>query len=315
MSIITTSSLPAAVQQSFNYKLLSTPTPPMIHSIAAMRKNMPRNGGLFIRFRRYNPLNSALVPLGSSGITPPSGNLTAIDIDAKINWYGSFLQINEQVTLTNNDPVLNAAAERLGVQLRQTEDQLISSMLASTASFINCTGGVNGDNPTEITRSDIDEVTKGLKNNNAETILDNIEGKDKFGTAPIRNAYFAMCSTNLIGNLDNVAGFVQVNQYPSPMQALESEWGAVGSVRFLVSSIGSVTPNVSGLGADVYNIFITGMEAYCCVDQDGASAAFLYRPPVYNDPLFQNCTIGWKMAQAQRLLNDLWLFNLRCTVV
>jgi len=29
-------------------------------------------------------------------------------------------------------------------------------MLASTASFINATGGTNGDNPTELTRSDVD---------------------------------------------------------------------------------------------------------------------------------------------------------------
>lgn len=52
-------------------------------------------------------------------------------------------------------------------------------MLASTASFINCVGGVNGDNPTEITRSDVDTVVRSLLNNNAYTIMDNIEGEDK----------------------------------------------------------------------------------------------------------------------------------------
>jgi len=49
-------------------------------------------------------------------------------------------------------------------------------MLAATASFINAVGGVNGDNPTEITRSDVDSVTRTLLNNNAYTIMDNIEG-------------------------------------------------------------------------------------------------------------------------------------------
>jgi len=33
---------------------------------------------------------------------------------------------------------LNEAAARLGVSLRQTEDQLTRDMLASTAAFINC---------------------------------------------------------------------------------------------------------------------------------------------------------------------------------
>jgi hypothetical protein len=45
-------------------------------------------------------------------------------------------------------------------------------MLASTASFINCVGGVNGDIPTEITRSDVDEVVRTLLDNNAYTIMD-----------------------------------------------------------------------------------------------------------------------------------------------
>lgn len=63
MAITTTSTLPAPVQQSFSYKLLSVPVPNMIHKIPAVRKNMPRNGGTTLRMRRYNPLNTALVPL------------------------------------------------------------------------------------------------------------------------------------------------------------------------------------------------------------------------------------------------------------
>jgi hypothetical protein len=54
MPITTTSSLPAPVQQSFSYKLLSVPVPNMIYKIPAMRKNMPRNGGTTLRMRRLN---------------------------------------------------------------------------------------------------------------------------------------------------------------------------------------------------------------------------------------------------------------------
>ena len=144
MAITTTSSLPAPVQESFSYKLLSVPTPNFIHKIPAMLKSMPRNGGTTLRMRRYNPLNSALVPLGNTGVTPPAQQLSAVDIDAKIDFYGTYVQINEQVTLQNQDPALNEAARRLGVSLRQTEDELTRNMLAATAGFINCTGGVNG---------------------------------------------------------------------------------------------------------------------------------------------------------------------------
>jgi len=292
---------------------LAVPVPNMIHKIPALLKNMPRNGGTTLRMRRYNPLATALVPLGNSGVTPPAQNLTAVDIDAKISFYGTYVILNEQVTLQNQDPVLNECAARLGVSLRQTEDELTRNMLASTAAFINCTGGVNGDMPTELTRSDVDNVVLALLGNNAYTILDNIEGEDKFGTAPVRDAYFAMCHTDLTKDMDSVDGFIQKNQYPSPMNALRSEWGAIGNLRFLVSSIGSINPNASNLGANVYNIFVAGMEAYACIEQDGYSAQFIYRPPIYDGPLALNASVGYKFAEVPRILNDLWVLNLRCT--
>jgi N4-gp56 family major capsid protein len=312
MAITTTSTLPAPIQASFSYKLLSVPVPNFIHKIPAMKKNMPRNGGTTLRMRRYNPLNTAMVPLGNTGVTPPAQNLTALDIDAKISFYGTYVQLNEQVTLQNQDPVLNEAAARLGVSLRQTEDQLTRDMLAATAAFINCTGGVNGDVPTEITRSDVDGIIATLANNNAYTIMDNIEGKDKFATSPIRDAYFALTSTQLIGNLEAVDGFVAKAQY-AVQEGLRSEWGAISNLRFLLSSIGSVSPNASSLGANVFNIFCVGMEAYACIEQDGYSASFIYRPPIYDGPLALNASVGYKFAQVPRITNDLWVLNLRCT--
>lgn len=213
----------------------------------------------------------------------------------------------------NQDPVLNESAARLGVSLRQTEDQLTRDMLAGTASFINCTGGTNADTPTEISRYDVDEVVRTLLDNNAYTILDHIEGENKFGTAPVRDAYFAMGSTQLTGDLDNVAGFIHKNQYPSPMNALRAEWGAIGNLRFLVSSIGSISANASANNANVFNIFCVGMEAYACIEQDGYSASFIYRPPIYDGPLALNASVGYKFAECPRITNDAWVLNLRAT--
>lgn len=137
----------------------------------------------------------------------------------------------------------------------------------------------------------------------------------KFGTAPVRDSYFALASTQLTGNLDAVAGFIQKNQYPAPINALRSEWGAIGSLRFLVSSIGSFTANASALGANVYNIFCVGMEAYACIEQDGYSASFIYRPPIYDGPLALNASVGYKFAEVPRITNDLWVINLRATIL
>jgi len=144
MSITTTSVLSPAVQQSFNMRLLAIPVANLIFNVAAMKLNMPRNGGSTLRSRRYNLLNAAIVPLGNTGITPPGQNLSALDIDGVIQFYGTFVIINEQVTLQVQDPVLNECSKLLGVSLRYTEDNLTRDKLAATASFVNCTGGLNG---------------------------------------------------------------------------------------------------------------------------------------------------------------------------
>lgn len=109
---------------------------------------------------------------------------------------------------------MNEATARLGVSLRQTEDQLTRDMLASTASQVDCVGGINGDSPTNITRQDISTVVATLLGNNAYTISDMIDGEDKFGTAPVRNCYFVLSNTQLTTNLEGVEGFTHVSQYP-----------------------------------------------------------------------------------------------------
>ena len=115
---------------------------------------------------------------------------------------------------------------------------ILRDYIISAASQINAGGGTNGDNPTNLGVSDFSLVATTLDSNNAYKFLSGIEGEDKFGTGPIRNAYFALCNTNLTGNIDNVAGALNVSQYPSPMNALKSEWAAIGNLRFLISSIG-----------------------------------------------------------------------------
>lgn len=220
-------------------------------------------------------------------------------------------------TLQAQDNVLNNAAIRLGDSLRRTEDELTRNMLAGTAAFVNATGGVNGDMPTEITTPDIDKVTTMLINNNAHMFLSGIEGDLKFGTSPVRMAFIALANSAIIPDLQDpltMPKFIAKSAYPDQSRTIESEWGAVNNCRFLVSSIGSVTPNSSMNGANVYNIFVVAKEAYGIVEQDQYTAQFLYRPAIYSGPLAQNVTAGYKFGSAYRILNDAWVINLRVTL-
>jgi N4-gp56 family major capsid protein len=314
LDIVTNTTMPLPVQQACATKLLAVKTPYLIHSIPATKKYLPRNSGRTLRFIRYNTLPTATVPLGDSGVMPPPTTLSNVFIDATPSWYGQYLILNEQVELQHQDPVLNEATIQLGISMRKSEDELMRNMMAATATSIDCVGGANGDSPTEITDSDISTVIAMLAGNDAHTILDSIEGANKFGTAPIAASFFGLCHSDLTVDLRTVSGFVTTENYPNQNGVLRSEFGAAQNIRFLYSSAGSKTSSASASGASVYDIFVCGMEAIACVEQDGASAKFIYRDPMFDTALALNATVSYKFAQVPVILNDEWVIKLRATL-
>ena len=198
--------------------------------------------------------------------------------------------------------------------MKETEDELIENMLATTAFAIFSTGGVNGEVPTELTLTDIQTVVSRLLGNDAKTISSSIEGTNRFGTAPVSNAFVAMGHTDLSRTLSNLNGFTRTYQYGSQTDIKQSEWGAVDSVRFFLSSRGSKIANASSAGNDVYNIYITGMDAYTKIKLDNYKSQFIYHDGRYDGPLELNQTVGWKMAEAPVITNDAWICNLKSTL-
>lgn len=311
---VSISTMPPQIQQRYNAKLLSTPERNLIHNLFAVPVELPDNQGFIDRQSRYDRLDLFPVPLDDAQTNPPSQQLNRVDVDCRVRVYATYIVLTRQVTITNEDPVLNSAAARLGQAMRETQDVLQRDNLEATASIINCIGGTNGDLPTEMALSDVDDVVTVLQNNSAEYITNMIEGENRFGTSPIGDAYGCMLTTRMIPVLNNIAGFVRKFQYPNVSQTLSTEWGGVNNVRFFVSEQGSVTPSASLLGNDVANCFVAAKESYKIVWQAGGKARFIYLPPGYNnDPCMLRHTAGCSFYQGQCITNDLWIQNLRST--
>ena len=314
---INQSSLPAAIQASFNGKVLAFEQPDLIYGMFAQKDVKPIHTGEYHRYEKIPKLIKATVPLGASGVTPPGQSLSSIFLDAKIDYYGTWLSTTRQVTLTNDCPVLNEFVKRLGVNLRETEDDLICSVLATTASSINCVGGVSADNPTELTASDLDNVVRALKMNSAKMMSAEIKASNRFSTAGVREAYWMLSSADLIGNFERVNGWQPKTSYSYSEDALPAEWGSYGNIRTLITGIrnvGNIIPNSSANGFDVYNNFILGKEAYSHIKQEAAGAQFIYRDPmIAGGALAQYSTMGWTSSFSGKVLNDPWCAKLRCT--
>ncbi len=311
---VSISTMPPQIQQRYNAKLLSTPERNLIHMLFATPVELPDNQGFIDRQSRYDRLDLFPVPLDDAQSNPPSQQLNRVDVDCRVRVYATYIVLTRQVTITNEDPVLNSAAARLGQSMRETQDVLMRDNLESSASVVNCVGGSNGDLPTEMALSDVDGIVAVLQGNSAEYITNMIGGEDKFGTSPIGDAYGCMLTTRMIPVLNNVQGMVRKFQYPNINDTLQSEWSAVNNVRFFVSEQGSVSANASLNGNDIANCFVAAKESYKVVWQAGGKARFIYLPPGYNnDPCMLRHTAGCSFYQGQCITNDLWMQNLRST--
>jgi N4-gp56 family major capsid protein len=117
--------------------------------------------------------------------------------------------------------------------------------------------------------------------------------------------------TSLIDDLEAVSGFVNTSNYPGNQSKsiMEAEWGSTKNVRWLISSVGSV----SSAATPVYNNFIIGQEAYGVVNLGSEMGEFYVKPlgsAGSADPLNQRATVGWMLPFVSRILNDNFMINL-----
>ncbi len=207
---------------------------------------------------------------------------------------------------------LNESARLLAQNMAQTMDEVTRDVLASTSSILQCSNGSNGNTPTEITKEDIDAAVVTLLGNDAEMISEVVTGTNAFGTSPIRPAFWGYMDTALLDDLEAVSNFVNTSNYSHQATVLDAEWGSTGNVRWLYTSVGSV----SSAATAVYNNFIVGKESYALVHLRSETGEFYVEPlgsAGSADPLHQRGSVGWQHPFVARILNDAFMLNLMST--
>lgn len=311
MTMTTTAVLPPAVREYYDRLLLMTAYPTLIHTKFAQRRILPEKEGDTIVFRRYARLSTVPIPL-VDGRTPPGAPLSVTDIQARVSFYGNFVTITNQVQLTVEDRVLNESSKLLAQNLAQTLDEVTRDVLASTSSVLQCSNGLNGNTPTELSKTDIDSAVRTLLGNDAQMISEVVTGTNAYATSPVRPAFWGYLDTAILDDLEAVAGFVYTSNYAAQQTVLDAEWGQTGNVRWLYTSVGSV----SSATPAVYNNIIVGKEAYAVVHLKSETGDFYVEPlgsGGSSDPLHQRGSVGWQHPFVARILNDAFMLNLMST--
>jgi len=294
-------------------EMLSTPVFNLIHSFAADLHFAQAHMSDTTRLSRMERLSLDGGRLDGSGIDPVPEIPVRTDIDAKTEIYGKAIVVNEQVDLFNSPGVQAKYKLLLGQWLFEKEDILMRDLLSTNVVFQTATGGASSDNPTEITRKDINNIEQILLNGDAKTVMETIEGENKFGTSPVRDAFVAMANTAITPDIQNVTGVVLKANYSDQKGLRPEEYCTIGRFRFFVSSKGAKVDNASLLGATIYRIPMVGMEAYSKIEQNGYSARVGIIPNYAMSTVAQNYGMYAKFAIARAITNQNWASGLEVT--
>lgn len=309
MPITTTNEVDPAVSTFYDRVLLERALPFLIHDQFAEERNIPSKSGNTIKFRRYSALTTATTPL-TEGQTPNGQKLAKTDLTAQIAFYGDFVTITDVIDLTVEDPVLTVEAELLGEQAGETRDELTRDMLAATASATDATNGSNGETPTEMTKTDIQNIVQVLLGNKAKMRTTVITASRGIGTTPVRAAFWGTMHSDLITDLEGVTDFLPTAKYPAQQNILESERGQVGEVRWVYSQVADKSSDAT----PIYKLNIIGRNAYATTSITGGVLLNIVKNfGEGDDPLNQRATSGWKFPYTSRILNDSFMHILRVT--
>lgn len=293
--------------------LLSTPMFNLIHSFGVDLHHAESYVGKTTRMSRFERLSTDGGQLDGSGIDPASEVPVRTDIDATMEIYAKSIVTNEQVVLWENSKTLTKFTALLGQWLREKEDLLMRDLFASSVSYINATGGINGDQPSNISLNDVNNIENILLGNDARTMLTNLEATLKFGTAGVRDAFIALANTNLSSDLQRVQGVLLKSAYPTQEGIRPEEYCSISRFRFFVSSKAAKIPGASLRGNTVYTIPMYGLEAAAKIEQNNYTAVIGYRPPWVVSSVAQNSQLYAKFAIARAITNQNWISGLNVT--
>jgi len=306
MSDTTTTQVPAAVNVFYDRSLLKAARPLLVHLRWAQVRDLPRNQSGAIRFRRYDLLTAATTAL-SEGITPSGSQLSITNVDATVAQYGDFVTLTDYLQFTTLDPILTETADLLGQQAGNTLDQIARDVMVAGSTIQYASTATSTDTVSssmKLTRQEVREAVRTLQGNDARKITRMMNATDGFNTSPINAAFIGIISHSTLYDLKNETGWIPVEEYANPKDAMEGEVGALDDVRFVMTTNAATT---TGSLTTVHLTLILGAEYYGISRISGEAMKNIVKPlgsAGTADPLDQRATSGWKATFVAKRLNE-----------
>ena len=299
----TTTATGMAVEMKTFYDrtLIENAEPELVHDQWAQTRDIPKNGGKTIEFRKYDQLHKALTPL-TEGVTPEGQEMKVTKLEATVKQYGGFVALSDLLILTAIDNNIVEASELIGSQAGRTLDTISREVMNTGTNVQYAEGQVTSreaiTSDMKLTVKAVKMAVRFLKKQNAKRI----------------NGYFyGIINPDCSFDLTEDEKFVEVVKYKTPEKIYNGEIGAIEGVRFVETTEAKIFTGAGASGIDVYSTLILAANAYATTKIKGGGLETIIKQlgsAGTADPLDQRATVGWKALKVTEILSQQYMVRI-----
>lgn len=302
-----TSSLSAEMKEYYDKLLIKLAGPALVHDQFGQKRDIPRNGGKTIEFRKFAPLPKQLTAL-TEGVTPKGQNLTVTPITATLAQYGGFVLLSDVIQLTAIDRVVVEATELIADQAGRTLDTITREAINGENNAIYAGGAAS--------RSAI-AATNTLKVKDVMKAVATLKG---FNAKPVDDSYVAIIHPYVSFDLMRDSEYTDMFKYTDAKPLYEGEIGKFSGVRFVETTEAKIWEHGKDNAPTNFSVFSTlvlGKNAYGVTNIDGGGLEHIVKPlgsAGSSDPLNQRSSVGWKSLKTAKVLVPEYMVRIESTV-
>lgn len=289
------SGLSAEMKTFYDMTLIDEASANLVHDQFGQKRDIPKNGGKTIEFRKFSPLAKATTPL-TEGVTPDGNSLNVSAITATVSQYGDFVVQSDILELTAIDNTILEATKILGRQAGSTLDTVVRNVLVSGTNVTFAPKIAADGSETEVTqRTDLDNTCVLTVD-----LVQQVVAKLRAQNAPtIGGDYVAIIHPYVAYDLMRDPEWIDAHKYAQPDNIYTGEIGKIAGVRFMQTTEAKI------FAGGVFATLFMGEGAYGVTEISGGGLETIIKQKGSagtSDPLDQRSSIGWKALRTAEIL-------------
>lgn len=294
-NVTTQDGMSVEMKTFYDRNLLENAEPELVHDQWAQTRDIPKNGGKKIEFRKFSQLPKALTAL-TEGVTPDGQEISVSNLESEVKQYGGYVKVSDILQMTTYDNVIVETTDMIGSQAGRTLDTISREVMNAGTNVQYAEGQVNSR--TTLT-GDHKLTVKAVKM--AVRMLEKQHAKK------INGCYIGIIHPDIAFDLTEDERWIESHKYAKPEELFNGEIGMIAGVRFVKTTEAKIFAKAGADGIDVYSTLILGANAYATTKIEGGGLETIIKQlgsAGTADPLNQRATIGWKATKVTEILSQ-----------